>query len=68
VLFVAPSLRRLLNMKKACETQAGAKKRFWFATAQDLNLSPGAILTAPIWFVASEDEPRVLWEGDHAQQ
>jgi hypothetical protein len=49
--------RRLENLKRICE-EAGGTWRFWFALAQDV--TPEKVLDAPIWHVATEQEPREL--------
>lgn len=57
VLTVTASLRRLQNLKKKTE-EAGGQKLFWFTTFEQLTAETA--YTAPIWYVASLEEPRSL--------
>lgn len=52
VLTVANSEKRALNLKQATE-EAEGQRRFWF-TSRD-KIDPETILTAPIWWVAGDD-------------
>ena len=52
ILTVTTSDRRLANLKRITE-EAGGTFRFWFTTFAQA--SPAAILTEPIWSVASKD-------------
>jgi hypothetical protein len=46
VLIVAPTPRRLANLKAATR-QAGGDRKYWFTTVAAI--SPDTVLTAPIW-------------------
>jgi hypothetical protein len=52
VLFVAPSQRRLANLKKAAE-ETGAGSRFWFAVLPEL--TEETVLLSPSWQIAKRE-------------
>lgn len=59
VLTITTTERRLKTLKEATE-KAGGKKRFWFTTID--KITPGTVLTAPIWQVGSEvKEYSMVW-------
>lgn len=58
---VQAGARRLENLKRICE-EAGGRRRFWFALAEDV--SPENALDVPVWQVAGSDEPRSLIRDD----
>jgi hypothetical protein len=49
--------KRLESLKRATE-EAGGKRRFWFATAKSITAEN--VLFDPIWYLASELEPKGL--------
>jgi len=59
VLTVTTSHARLENLKRVTE-EAGGKLRFWFSTLT--HMLPEHVLTAPIWELATQSEPKSLVE------
>lgn len=57
ILTVTTGMRRLAHLKKLTE-EAGGRGRFWFATFSDLSVETA--LAAPIWYMATANEPRSL--------
>lgn len=58
-LVVTTGERRLQNLKRQTETLAGGAASVFFFTTFS-KLSPGTILTGPIWLIGGGDEPQSL--------